>query len=703
MGTEQSNQLEVFMKCRLDLDGMWREASTRFCEILGYSGQELKGMNFSEVIHPKDRDEASARLEKVKNQELGEFEVSLEFLNKSGESLSVFLNGVLVRDTKGNPDYIDCTIQNLSKQKDLLCKLEEREQQFISLFGNNPHPVYYFDLEGNFEGVNDKLIEFTGLSRKELLNKGFEDFIIEEHLERAQKQFQKAAAGHSGQYEIKVKVKDGVKDIRVTKFPRYSGEEVIGVFGILQDITQEKQAKQHLERNEQLFKSLFTYNPNPVIRFSLEGKFLDVNKKTEELAGLSKKELMEFDFSAFIADDDKERIADHFKKAANGKPQHYEVKANTKNGIIEVESTLSPIYIMGEITGLFCITKDITEEKKAKRALKKSEERWQQLVRQNPQPVQIVQQGKIVYINPAGSEYYRAESPDELIGRSIMDFVHAEDREKVLKRKDTLEKNEHVAPTENKIILLNGEERFIEAHSIPISYNGKPAIQTVVHDITDLKEKQELIGKSLKEKETLLREIHHRVKNNLAMISSMLELQIMQSTDESVTNALRDSQLRIRSIAIIHEKLYQNESLYDIGFDNYLKELVETIQQTYSTKGKTIETSYDLDPVSLDINQVIPGSLIVNEVIVNSFKHAFTNKTEGNLTISLNYLNGKIDLTITDDGNGLPENFDINEQQSLGMTLIQALTSQLEGTFDFTNDPNGDGTLFNLKFEKKSE
>lgn len=704
MGEQIDEHLETFMKCRLYLDGRWGEVPYQLCDLLGYTEQELKAMTFEDVIHPEDKTRTSKHLNKLKSNEFSDFSTDLKFLDSNNDSISVFISGVLVRNREGEPDYILCYIQNLSKQKQILQKLNEREQEFNSLFSNNPHPVYYFDLDGNFDGVNDQLVEFTGKSRRKLLKMGFEDFIVEEDLAWTKEYFQQAISGNSGQYEIKVKVKDGIRDVRVTKFPRYFGDEVVGVFGILQDITKQKLSKRKLDRSEQHFKSLFERNPDAVYSFDTKGNFIEANKALEVLTGYTIEELKELNFEPLVASEDRERVRGNFDKVAVGKAQTYEAAGVHKDGHkFYVQVTNLPIYVDGEIVGVFGIAHDITERKHAEQKLRESEERWQQLVEQNPQPVQIVQDGKIVFINKAGAEYYGASAPEELIGKSILDFTHPEHKEKVLNRLSTLEKNEVVDPHEHKITLLNGDERYIEAHSIPITYKGERAIQTVIHDITDLKEKQKFIGKSLKEKETLLKEIHHRVKNNLAMISSMLELQIMQSSDESAINALRDSQLRIRSIAMIHEKLYQSESLNTINFDIHLKELVQTIQHTYSEAGGNIVVSFDLDSVSLDIQQVIPCSLIVNEVVVNSFKHAFANRTKGNLEISLHNKNSTVDLKIADDGNGLPENFDVYEQQSLGMTLIQALTGQLEGTFNLSNNANGEGTIFRLKFDEAVE
>lgn len=188
------------------------------------------------------------------------------------------------------------------------------------------------------------------------------------------------------------------------------------------------------------------------------------------------------------------------------------------------------------------------------------------------------------------------------------------------------------------------------------------------------------------------------MKNNLAVISGLLELQIMHLTDQKTVNVLQDSQLRIRSMAMIHEKLYQSETLHNIGFDTYLKELVLTINSTYKSNFSNIETNFELDNISLDLDQAIPCSLLVNEVIVNCYKHAFDNDDEGVINISLKNSDSHVCLEISDNGKGLPDDFDIDEQQSLGMTLIQTLSSQLNGEMDLLNH-NEEGTTFRLEFQ----
>lgn len=297
MGIREAADSTNFIKFRLDLDGEWKEIPALFNDALGYSDGELEKLNVSELVHPDDQDEFKGRLEAVKKNEQAAFESQIRLFRREGETATVVLCGTLIRDKNGNPDHILCFLLDLSRQFEIKQKLEEREQQFESLFKHNPHPVYYFDLEGNFAGVNDKLVEFTGYRREELLGMSYENFIVKEDLERTRQQFQKAVAGSPGQYEIKVKVKGGVeKDIRVTKFPKMIGDKVTGVFGILQDITEEKNSKKKLKRSEQLFRSLFSHSPYPVMRFDLEGNFKDVNKKTVELSGYNREELMNRNF-----------------------------------------------------------------------------------------------------------------------------------------------------------------------------------------------------------------------------------------------------------------------------------------------------------------------------------------------------------------------------------------------------------------------
>jgi two-component sensor histidine kinase len=204
---------------------------------------------------------------------------------------------------------------------------------------------------------------------------------------------------------------------------------------------------------------------------------------------------------------------------------------------------------------------------------------------------------------------------------------------------------------------------------------------------------------ALKEKETLLSEIHHRVKNNLAVITGLLELQMGYSEDEYATRTLKESQRRVQSIAMIHEKLYQNERLSEIDFRKYIEELLEILSYSFNFENKKIDISRHVDDINLTIDQSIPCGLILNELVSNAFEHAFKGKREGDILVEFKKEGPNINFSVADNGCGLPEDIHDKKNDSLGITLVETLTMQLQGVLDIESD-NG-GTVFTISFEQE--
>jgi PAS domain S-box-containing protein len=219
---------------------------------------------------------------------------------------------------------------------------------------------------------------------------------------------------------------------------------------------------------------------------------------------------------------------------------------------------------------------------------------------------------------------------------------------------------------------------------------------SVASDISERKKQEEEIRTSLKEKEVMLAEIHHRVKNNLAVISGLLQLQSYSTDNDEVEKALSDSQMRVQSIALVHEMLYQSESLAYIKYDKYINDLLQAISSMHMND-KNITLSSEVEPISLSINQAIPCSLLINELIVNAFKHAFNSKEEGEIKVNLKQNGDEITMIISDTGNG----FDIEKfsnSDSLGATLIKTLSGQLGGEFEIVDSSENSGSTFKIKF-----
>jgi two-component sensor histidine kinase len=211
------------------------------------------------------------------------------------------------------------------------------------------------------------------------------------------------------------------------------------------------------------------------------------------------------------------------------------------------------------------------------------------------------------------------------------------------------------------------------------------------------KRSEDLIKASLKEKDALLREIHHRVKNNLQVISSLLNMQARVTKDKDVKDALSDSINRINAMSLIHSQLYGNVNLSEVNMKGFVDNLIEQLPYVYSVQDTKITPNVYVADCLLPISIAVPVGLIVNELLTNAFKHAFVNRDEGNIWVSLGISEkGLVSLTVSDDGVGLPVDFDINSRKTLGLRLVKILTEdQLQGTLEVTGDC---GTTFNIDF-----
>lgn len=245
----------------------------------------------------------------------------------------------------------------------------------------------------------------------------------------------------------------------------------------------------------------------------------------------------------------------------------------------------------------------------------------------------------------------------------------------------------------------DGSTFWLHVSNVPVyDKNGECSHWVSIgRDISETKRHEAELRESLREKETLLSEIHHRVKNNLAVISSLMELQAINSNNKQLQESLLASVLRIKSMAEIHEQLYQSESFSQLLFSKSLESLVVNISNTLKTK-TTVELNFDIEPLELNINQSVPCSLLVNEVMTNILKHGFINRETGTISISLSSRDNHVVLKITDNGVGLPENFDELGESSMGLKLIHLLSQQIDGKNRLYSDETG--TTFILEFKK---
>jgi PAS domain S-box-containing protein len=284
----------------------------------------------------------------------------------------------------------------------------------------------------------------------------------------------------------------------------------------------------------------------------------------------------------------------------------------------------------------------------------------------------------------------------------VLSITHPDDLQRMnkeIKNYDELSSSDFLSETQFRLKTKSGEYKWVSnVRSLIHDEQGNAtAIVGAVRDISTQKEQERTIKESLKEKEFLLKEIHHRVKNNLAIISSLLELQ-KDGVSEEVQSMLTSSQARIKSIAKVHEKLYESTTLSDINLNTYIAEITEEIKRAYLSDNRNIDIQMDLAPLTVDINNAIPIGLILNELINNAYKHAFKGLKTGTLRIKLNVNAGQVELSVESDGNKMKKDFNINESDSLGMTLIEVLVQRIDGQLNVEQD---DWTRFIISFDLK--
>jgi PAS domain S-box-containing protein len=228
--------------------------------------------------------------------------------------------------------------------------------------------------------------------------------------------------------------------------------------------------------------------------------------------------------------------------------------------------------------------------------------------------------------------------------------------------------------------------------------DGARLLGGVSVDISEQVRTQKALSSALAAKELLLKEVHHRVKNNLQIISSLLSMQAQSLQDLAAAQALQDSQERVQCMALIHERLHLNDEPDRLDFREYAAKLARDLFYSYGVNSERIRLRFELEPISLGLNQAIPCGLILNELLTNSLKYAFPNERGGEVLVKLSWGGDEVvELTVADDGVGLPVDFDWKESQSLGLRIMNILGRQLDGT---VRRAAGAGTVFSLVFQR---
>jgi len=339
----------------------------------------------------------------------------------------------------------------------------------------------------------------------------------------------------------------------------------------------------------------------------------------------------------------------------------------------------------------------------AEEALRVSEEKYRGLFENSTDFIYTLDlEGNFPNVNRA-AEQLTGYTKAELLGMNFKDYTSKGDHERIFQAfSRTIKTAEPLRDFPLEVAVKDGSTKYFETSAAPLLEGDKMVgVQGSSRDGTEQKHAEQQIKRSLKEKEVMLREIHHRVKNNLQVISSLLKLQASRLTDEAVLELFTESQNRIRAMSLLHERLYRTEDFARIDFSEYVRTLARNLLAMYRPTAPQITLAMDIRHIFFEINTAIPCGLIINELVTNCLKHAFPGERAGTITISiLTTEKDTIELSVSDGGVGIPEDIDVRTTESLGLHLVGILAQgQLNGEISVNR---GGGTTMQIIFPAHS-
>ena len=508
------------------------------------------------------------------------------------------------------------------------------------------------------------------------------------------------------------------------------------------DEHQKSEAALQLERH--LFGTLMDNLPDRIYFKDTNSRFLRNNKAHLARFGLKSAEEAQgkSDFDFFTEEHARQAFEDEQRVIQTGQPITIEEKETWPDGRITwALSTKMPLRDeTGKIVGTFGTSRDITRRKRMEQELHRIKDELELRVRERTEELEAANKalqiqineseqahqmletslkevsdlklaldehaivaitdpwGKITYVNDKFCTIAKY-SREELLGQDHRRVNSGHHPKEFIRDLWTTIGKGQVWKGEMKNRAKDGACYWVDTTIVPfLDAEGRPRQYVAISaDITERKTAEAALMESLHEKETLLKEIHHRVKNNMQLISSLLEMQAKYIQDKAALTAFQDCKTRIRSMAMIHEKLYQSPSLAKIDFGDYARGLVNMLIRTYRT-AVPVKVELQLDDLSLNLETAIPLGLILNELITNSLEHAFPNQQAGTIWVSLQRSGEyQTNLTVRDNGVGLPPEFAQGKPTTLGLRLIHIWSEQLNAQVDVHNDP---GAMFTVFFQQ---
>ncbi len=617
-----------------------------------------------------------------------------------GKGAYVMATGAPLFDNKGNRIGAIESIRDITEFKKAERTLREQLNFLQQLIDSIPNPIFYKDTKGVYLGCNTAFEAITGYLKDNIVGYTVYELYPKElaaiYYEADNKLFQDPGVQ---MYESSMAHTDGSRhDVMFSKATYFDTEgRLAGLVGVILDITDRKHMETALKESERRLTDIINFLPDATLVINEDRKVIAWNRSMEALTGIKAEDMLEkgdYEYSLpfygerrpLLVDlvlEPESRIEKKYSdlKWVDGTLVGYAFTPKVKGVGAYLWGVASPIYdIQGKIVGAIESIKDITEQKKMEKALQESKDYLNKIINSIGDPLFVKdRQHRMTLVNDAACKLWGLPC-EEIVGKTAYELFSSKEMAEVSWMKDEEVFKTGAEITNEETNKYADKTLTVLVKKTPYTDNaGNQFLVGITRDITDRKLAEDKIIASLQEKEILLKEVHHRVKNNLQIISALLSLQSSNLTDDNIIKIFKDSQNRIKSMALIHENLYRSKDLGKVDFNEYIKQLVSHLSQSYGDLAGKISFKVNSEKVYLNINTAIPCGMIINELVSNSLKYAFPDGREGEISIDLSSEDDGFNMVISDNGIGIKEGLNIKDSKTLGFRLIDTLVKQIDG------------------------